>query len=433
VVTSSFSYAASPLKGTGMNLVGSAGSGVGGGDGAASGVLNIIDNAVMGINNGGTITLGGNYISSGNAFSLTYAGIKGGKENGTDYNSAGYLALYTTPNGASPTERIRITSGGNVGIGTASPASRLSVHGQFRINTSNEDGNENRLFFNPGGAGDPAQLYLYNEAQSNTVYVTANGSSYFNSGNVLIGTTTDAGIKLYVNGGVRATDLLITNDRLWITANRPISDWISSGLTAGHSSANSYSWVNGAGSLVLGSNGTERMRIATNGDIYVSNNAALFFGASALTYVAGGNTSMSFAVNGSERMSIASSGLVSIPSLISTFTTGNAANMFVSPGDGAIYRSTSSIKYKKNVQDYTRGLADVMKLRPVTYEGKSDIDNGKTFAGLIAEEVHDLGLTEFVQYAEDGSPDALSYQNMIALAFKAIQELKAEIEILKTK
>ena len=121
VVTSSFSYAASPLKGTGMNLVGSAGSGVGGGDGAASGVLNIIDNAVMGINNGGTITLGGNYISSGNAFSLTYAGIKGGKENGTDYNSAGYLALYTTPNGASPAERMRITSGGFVCIGVQSP------------------------------------------------------------------------------------------------------------------------------------------------------------------------------------------------------------------------------------------------------------------------------------------------------------------------
>jgi hypothetical protein len=38
-----------------------------------------------------------------------------------------------------------------------------------------------------------------------------------------------------------------------------------------------------------------------------------------------------------------------------------------------------------------------------------------------------------VQYAEDGTPDALAYQNMIALAFKAIQELKAEIEILKNK
>jgi hypothetical protein len=121
VITSGYSYAASPLKGTGMNLVGAAGTGVGGGDGTASGVLNIIDSAAMGINNGGTVTLGGNYISSGNAYALTYAGIKGGKENGTDYNSAGYLALYTTPSGASPAERLRITSAGNVGIGTTNP------------------------------------------------------------------------------------------------------------------------------------------------------------------------------------------------------------------------------------------------------------------------------------------------------------------------
>jgi hypothetical protein len=43
-------------------------------------------------------------------------------------------------------------------------------------------------------------LYLYNEAQSNTIYITANGTSYFNSGNVLIGTTTDNSVKLQING-----------------------------------------------------------------------------------------------------------------------------------------------------------------------------------------------------------------------------------------
>jgi hypothetical protein len=67
------------------------------------------------------------------------------------------------------------------------------------------------LFFNPGGAADPAQLYLYNEAQSNTIYITANGASYFNSGNFLIGTTTDSGWKLDVNGWGRFTPAAATS------------------------------------------------------------------------------------------------------------------------------------------------------------------------------------------------------------------------------
>lgn len=74
-----------------------------------------------------------------------------------------------------------------------------------------------------------------------------------------------------------------------------------------------------------------------------------------------------------------------------------------------------------------------MQMRPVIYEGKCAIDEGKIFAGLIAEEVHDLGLTEFVQYAEDGTPDALAYSNMVSLLVKGIQELKAELDTATTR
>jgi hypothetical protein len=111
-------------------------------------------------------------------------------------------------------------------------------------------------------------------------------------------------------------------------------------------------------------------------------------------------------------------------------TTGSGANVFVESG-GLLYRSTSSIKYKKNVLDYSKGLTEIMQMRAVTYEGKSKSDEGKIFAGLIAEEVHDLGLTEFVQYATDGTPDALAYSNMVSLLIKGIQELKAELDTLK--
>jgi hypothetical protein len=151
-----------------------------------------------------------------------------------------------------------------------------------------------------------------------------------------------------------------------------------------------------------------------------------------LTVEAGTNSSdRSFGVfnqgGTSEYFKVSGDGSIANPSHP---TTANAANVHMTVG-GTFYRSTSSLKYKNSITDYDKGLDIVKQLRPVYYKGNNDGDT--MFAGLIAEEVHDLGLTEFVQYAEDGTPDALAYQNMIALAFKAIQELKAEIDELKAK
>jgi len=110
------------------------------------------------------------------------------------------------------------------------------------------------------------------------------------------------------------------------------------------------------------------------------------------------------------------------------YTTANAANMVVD-SSGLVKRSTSSLKYKTDVTDATHGLTDLLKLRSVTYKGKND--GGTVFGGLIAEEVHDAGLTEFVQYAQDGTPDALAYGNMVSLCVKAIQEQQALITQLQ--
>jgi hypothetical protein len=113
-------------------------------------------------------------------------------------------------------------------------------------------------------------------------------------------------------------------------------------------------------------------------------------------------------------------------------TTANAANMFVE-SNGALKRSTSSIRYKTDVRDYTRGLDALMSLRPVFYKGKSKSDEGRQFAGLIAEEVHDAGLTEFVQYDKDGKPDALAYSHMVALLVSSSKELVAELKALRVR
>jgi hypothetical protein len=126
---------------------------------------------------------------------------------------------------------------------------------------------------------------------------------------------------------------------------------------------------------------------------------------------------------------VTDSGVVVAPGIYN-ITTAAGANVHVA-ADGTMYRSTSSLKYKTDVKDATHGLAEVMTLRPVTYKGKND--GATVFGGLVAEEVHEAGLTEFVQYAEDGTPDALSYASMVSLAFKAIQEQQALIQSMTAR
>jgi hypothetical protein len=115
-------------------------------------------------------------------------------------------------------------------------------------------------------------------------------------------------------------------------------------------------------------------------------------------------------------------------------TTSGSVNVRVL-SDGQLKRSTSSVRYKKDITDATWGLSEVLKLKPKTFKNNvagEDADE-KTYGGFTAEDVHDLGLTEFVDYNEKNEPDALAYGNMVALMAKAIQDLNAKIETLETE
>jgi hypothetical protein len=98
---------------------------------------------------------------------------------------------------------------------------------------------------------------------------------------------------------------------------------------------------------------------------------------------------------------------------------------------GTLIRATSSIKYKTDVQTYDKGLAELVSLRPVYFKDKNN--PSIQAAGLIAEELHAAGLTEFVQYGEPGEPEGISYGHMIAITISAIQELNAKVEALEAR
>jgi len=135
--------------------------------------------------------------------------------------------------------------------------------------------------------------------------------------------------------------------------------------------------------------------------------------------------------DGNPRLFLSSAGF---PYCLGAYTNNGpaSANMFVD-STGQIYRATSSLKYKRDVENATHGLSDVMGLRSVTYKSKREDCGNTVYGGFIAEEVHALGLTEFVDYNDEGEPDAIHYGSMVSLLTKAIQELKTEVDSLKSQ
>jgi hypothetical protein len=98
---------------------------------------------------------------------------------------------------------------------------------------------------------------------------------------------------------------------------------------------------------------------------------------------------------------------------------------------------TSSKRYKENIIQLNGSLNKVLNLRGVSYNRK---ENGAKEIGLIAEEVEKI-VPEIVTYDDDNKkPDSVSYGRLSALLIegmkeqqKQIEQLKAEIELLKNK
>lgn len=208
-----------------------------------------------------------------------------------------------------------------------------------------------------------------------------------------------------------------------------------------HSTLSNIMDINNANTAALRflTNNTERARITSGGDFCIGD-TAVSAGAERVVIKSAGTSSATAGIKiinsaGTELFFIRSDGAFRTGSAaVSPYnnTTATAANVWINT-DGTLLRSTSSLKYKTDVKDATYGLADVLKLRAVTYKSKSEIDGQTVYGGLIAEEVHDAGLTQFVEYAPDGAPDALRYANMASLFVNAIKELTARIEELEKK
>lgn len=123
-------------------------------------------------------------------------------------------------------------------------------------------------------------------------------------------------------------------------------------------------------------------------------------------------------------------------------TTASAANAYVdNAANNELKRSTSSIRYKDDVQDMTldHALAFVRGFRSVTYLSKCEGDDKqRRWPGGIAEEAESFADGRlYVSYSQDAAgnviPESLSYDRMVVPINKTVQYLLDQLEALKDK
>jgi hypothetical protein len=150
---------------------------------------------------------------------INNAGVVGIDQNGTSSAARIYMC-----NGAGSAYPIwfdaggnsYFNTGGNVGIGTSSPTNKLHVVGSAGFD--NGASGDSITLLNDGFIksslirfrGFSTQFFIQDNSYNTKFAVSTSGSlSYFNTGgNVAIGTTTDAGYKLDVNGTARVSGAL---------------------------------------------------------------------------------------------------------------------------------------------------------------------------------------------------------------------------------
>ena len=275
-------------------------------------------------------------------------------------------------------ERMRINSSGNVGIGTSSPQNRLmiqdtnagaAVAGIRVINGDATNFHRIDIGYNSGSATG----YV----PANAVYIDGfKGGGFGNLGALAIGTSTDA-------------------------------------------------------PLVFGTNSTERMRIDSSGNLLVGTTAQ----ASSAKLSISGNVG---ATGGYYSHQGAGAGNT-FGSPWNFFWTGSALEAWVDSTNVGNVTLVSDYRLKKNIETQNiPALERVLQIRPVTYEFK---DYGRVFKadGIIREGFIAHELAEVIPSAVEGERDAenqiqsLRLDALCSVLTKAIQELKAEVDSLKAQ
>jgi hypothetical protein len=346
-----------------------------------------------------------------------------------------YIQFATQQTAGGLSERVRITSAGNVGIGTTSPSSSLHVKGAadsyLILQAGTTDGNDGILFHNSAGV---QKGVIFFDTDNDYMLFSTNNTERMridSSGRLLVGTSSTSKDFSAVFQGNSADATGGANLLLARGTSSPADGSAIGYLSFTDSNHNTAALIQAqrdGGTWDSGASQPGRLVFSTTAN-----------GASAPT----------------ERMRIRSDGRLLVPGVYAE-TTGGSANVNVQ-ADGLMQRGVSSIKYKKDVETLEDSYADaLLSVRPVWYRSTCQADNPAWgWWGFIAEEVAEIdprlvhwkttepvvqenGTLEHVPC--DPEPEGVAYDrfvphllNLIKRQGEAIADLQAEVAALKAQ
>ena len=440
------------------------------GDGSGSFAVTY-ETGTTAIGQGGGIFLG-TPASAGSYFN-TY--IKAARESAAGTNSAAALAFGTRVDGGSNTERLRITSGGNVGINTTTPGALLDVAASVpTVRLTDVDGPSPYHEF--AGTGNGALKIAADEGNTGSnpssmqFFVDGTeGARIDSSGRLLVGKSSARSFPSSITGLLQVESTSVLSSALGLTNNQntgsgpslifgksrgasvgsntvvQVNDQLGAIWFTGTDGSQSVvgaeirAYVDGTpgandmpGRIVLSTtaNGastpTERMRIAEDGDVFFNTTTVPTSSTPGVYFTTSGRViHYSTTATASARV----------------FEAGGATGYARIMGDGDLensnnrYTGVSDVKLKQNIEDATSQWDDIKSIRVRKYEFISNPD--RRHIGVVAQELEEVcpGLVIERDLNEETGETvkSVAYSVLYMKAVKALQEAMERIETLEAK